>query len=188
MLNTDVHSKSLKGSKKMTKVQFVKNCGGIDYEKEFSKEMLGKIYDEISGQEIAHQIGRHDDGNLFADSVKEGYMKKQGATAPYNWKKRYFILARNPPQLCYFTDDQQADPIGYIPLDNDVIVVKSETHTKGLEILNRNGGLVKSVRYNKKREMILGEHKKTCLKGATADDCWEWIHAIQSVLPKQERG
>ena len=88
MLNTDVHSRSLKSSKKMTRVQFIKNCGGIDYEKEFTAERLGKIYDEISKSEIAHQTDKHDDGNLFSEAVKEGYMKKQGATAPYVFRAR----------------------------------------------------------------------------------------------------
>ena len=124
MLNTDAHSRSLKASKKMTKPQFIKNCSGIDYQKEFTKDMLGKIFDDIIGQEILHQVDKHDDGNLFADSVKEGWMKKQGAKAPYTWKKRYFILSRSPPQMYYFEDEKSADPIGYIPLDNDIIVGK----------------------------------------------------------------
>ena len=52
MLNTELHSVKLKGRPRMTKQEFVKNNRGINDDKDLPDEYLGKIYEEISTNEI----------------------------------------------------------------------------------------------------------------------------------------
>lgn len=52
LLNTDQHSKKLKGRPRMTKEEFIKNNRGINDNADLPEEYLGGIYDEIRGNEI----------------------------------------------------------------------------------------------------------------------------------------
>ena len=52
LLNTDQHSSKLKGKKRMTKEDFVKNNRGINDNADLPEEYLGGIYDEIAHNEI----------------------------------------------------------------------------------------------------------------------------------------
>ena len=184
ILNTDAHSHNLKQLAKMTKEQFINNTRSIEGCDELNPEFLGEIYDEITENEIVHQEDKHDEGNLFHDSVKEGWMRKKAAgAAAIAWRKRFFILTKNPPQLYYFEDDKSNDPKGYIPLEN-VNVSKSKKHKKGLELTPVKGELLKSVKYSRSGELVLGEHKVAELKAQSVEDCWEWYEAITRVINK----
>jgi len=52
MLNTDQHSSKLKGQRRMTKEDFIKNNRGINDNADLPDEYLGSIYDEIAHDEI----------------------------------------------------------------------------------------------------------------------------------------
>ncbi|GMH67266.1 hypothetical protein TL16_g04636 [Triparma laevis f. inornata] len=184
ILNTDAHSHNLKQLAKMTKLQFTHNTRDIEGCKELSTEFLESIYDEVTANEIVHQENKHDEGNLFHDAVKEGWMRKKAAgAAAIAWRKRFFILTKNPPQLYYFEDDKSNDPKGYIPLEN-VNVSKSKKHKKGLELTPMKGELLKSVKYSRSGELVLGEHKVAELKAQSIEESWEWYEAITGIINK----
>lgn len=182
ILNTDAHSHSLKNIPKMTRDQFIANTRSLDGCKELTSEFLGSIYDQITASEIVHQVNKHDEGNMYHDAIKEGWMKKKAAgAAAIAWRKRFFILTLNPPQLYYFEDDKSNDPKGFIPLDR-VNVPKSSRHKKGLELLPAEGELVKSAKYSRLGEVVPGEHKVVELKAQSEEDMWEWYAAISKCI------
>eukprot|EP00520_Triparma_pacifica_P012487 CAMPEP_0118672044 /NCGR_PEP_ID=MMETSP0785-20121206/22329_1 /TAXON_ID=91992 /ORGANISM="Bolidomonas pacifica, Strain CCMP 1866" /LENGTH=389 /DNA_ID=CAMNT_0006566977 /DNA_START=140 /DNA_END=1306 /DNA_ORIENTATION=- len=176
ILNTDIHSQNLNKSKhiRMTKDQFIDNTRHMEGCSELSKEFLESIYDDISANEIVHQENKDDlHGNLFSDSVKEGWMKKKApGIAVTSWRRRWFILTKNPPQLTYFEDEKTNDPKGYIPLV-DVGIVKSTKHKKGLELFPENGGTLKSAKYLR-GELVVGEHQIAELKAESVEESWSW--------------
>lgn len=183
ILNTDAHSQNLKGKfEKMTKPQFIDNTKHMDGCEALTDEFLESIYDDISKSEIVHQESRSDlHGNLFSDSVKEGWMKKKAAgLAAVSWRRRWFILTKSPPQLTYFEDNKTNDPKGFIPLV-DVAVKKSEKHKKGIELLPENGQVLKSVKYLR-GEMVVGEHNIAELKAESQEESWMWFESINKVL------
>lgn len=186
ILNTDLHSQNLhkKSHTRMTKAQFCDNTRHMEGCEGLSLEFLENMYDDIAGDEIVHQENRADlHGNLFSDSVKEGWMKKKApGIAVTSWRRRWFILTKNPPQLTYFEDDKTSDPKGYIPMV-DVGVRKTDKtkHKKGIELFPKNGGMLKSAKYLR-GELVVGEHQIAELKAESMDECWEWLAAINDVL------
>ena len=46
------------------------------------------------------------------------------------------------------------------------------------------GELLKSVKYSRSGELVLGEHKVAELKAQSVEDCWEWYEAITRVINK----
>ncbi|KAJ9267197.1 hypothetical protein DTO195F2_430 [Paecilomyces variotii] len=63
MLNTDQHSKKLKG-RRMTKDDFIKNNRGINDNQDLPDEYLGSIFDEIATNEIVLDTERENAANL----------------------------------------------------------------------------------------------------------------------------
>ncbi|GAD94503.1 guanyl-nucleotide exchange factor (Sec7), putative [Paecilomyces variotii No. 5] len=63
MLNTDQHSKKLKG-RRMTKEDFIKNNRGINDNQDLPDEYLGSIFDEIANNEIVLDTERENAANL----------------------------------------------------------------------------------------------------------------------------
>eukprot|EP00518_Triparma_eleuthera_P013522 CAMPEP_0182475568 /NCGR_PEP_ID=MMETSP1319-20130603/27589_1 /TAXON_ID=172717 /ORGANISM="Bolidomonas pacifica, Strain RCC208" /LENGTH=61 /DNA_ID=CAMNT_0024676567 /DNA_START=154 /DNA_END=336 /DNA_ORIENTATION=- len=61
----------------MTRDQFIANTRSLDGCKELTNEFLGSIYDQITASEIVHQVNKHDEGNMYHDAIKEGWMKKK---------------------------------------------------------------------------------------------------------------
>ena len=166
----------------MTREQFITNTRLVDGCKELKNEFLGSIYDDIITTEIKHQVNKHDDGNLYHDAIKEGWMKKKAAgAAAIAWRKRFFILTKNPPQLYYFEDDKSNDPKGFIPLTG-INIKKSSKHKKGLELSPARGDLVKSAKYSRSGEIVEGEHKVVELKAQSEEEMWEWYAAISKCI------
>ncbi len=187
MLNTDQHSPSLSKNRlpKMTKLQFIANTKGIPGSTEFTSEFLSSIYDDIVREEIEHQTSKHDDGNLFHDPVKEGWLKKKSPTPPYSWQKRYFILSKNPPNLYYFKAEQHTDPTGYIPLQDvkvSKIDIKQSKKAFELTSMNPSDTMVKSVKYGLNGALELGQHKSFQLKGVDVAQCYDWIQKLNQVI------
>jgi len=187
MLNTDMYSPSLQKNRlpKMTKKQFVANTKHIDATA-FTTEFLEEIYNDIARSEISHTDTKHDEGNLFHDAVKEGWMKKQSDSAPYQWQKRYFILTKSPPQLYYFKGEGQIDPTGYIPLENITLnKMDPKKHKKGFEMVpSAESGMttVKSAKYGAGGALQLGQHMQFSFKGESIEEAWEWIRMINVVM------
>lgn len=63
LLNTDQHSKKMKG-RRMTKEDFIKNNRGINDNQDLPDEYLGSIFDEISTNEIVLDTEREHAANL----------------------------------------------------------------------------------------------------------------------------
>lgn len=64
MLNTDQHSSKLKGKKRMTKEDFIKNNRGINDNADLPDEYLSSVYDEIAQNEIVLNTEREKAGAL----------------------------------------------------------------------------------------------------------------------------
>ncbi|GMI23948.1 hypothetical protein TeGR_g15189 [Tetraparma gracilis] len=194
MLNTDMYNKSLQKNKKMTKKQFVANTmtkdpatGATNFEQAF----LETIYTDISRKEIVHTETKHDEGNLFHDAVKEGWMKKKSDSMPYQWQQRFFILTKNPGILYYFATEDQVNPTGYIPLE--MIAVRKtddKVSKKGLELVpdGISAGVVKSVKYGSKGALEQGNHDRFLFKAESVEEAWEWIRMINVVMGEEAGG
>ena len=134
MLNVDSHNPNIAKKNKMTKEQFIRNNRGIDDGKDLPKETLEAIFDDITKNEILTTVDRDDDGNLFSNPGKEGWMDKMGghvgAGLLGQWRSRYFILSGG--LLYYFKEQNDCDPIGFIML-NDV-TAESATGSKAIAV------------------------------------------------------
>ena len=64
LLNTDQHSAKLKGKKRMTKEDFIKNNRGINDNADLPDEYLSSVYDEIAQNEIVLDAEREKAGAL----------------------------------------------------------------------------------------------------------------------------
>lgn len=85
MLNTDAHNPSVK--KKMSVEAFIHNNRGIADGKDLEESFLKDLYDNITQNEIKM------DNPAFANSVKEGWLKKLGGNG--RWQKRWFVVSNN---------------------------------------------------------------------------------------------
>lgn len=94
MLNTDAHNPSVK--KKMTVEDFINNNRGIADGKDLDEQILRDLYDSITQNEIKM------DNPAFANSVKEGWLKKLGENG--RWQKRWFVVSNNC--LFYFNSPE----------------------------------------------------------------------------------
>jgi len=115
---------------RMTKEQFLRNNRGIDDGKDLPRPVLEGIYDDITANEILTVCDRDDDGNLFANPAKDGWMDKLGVGALAGFKKRYFILSGS--LLYYFKEQNDVDPVGFIMLQDCRASVATGTPTKSL--------------------------------------------------------
>jgi len=114
----------------MTKEQFLRNNRGIDDGKDLPRSVLEGIYDDITANEILTVCDRDDDGNLFANPAKDGWMDKLGVGALAGFKKRYFILSGS--LLYYFKEQNDVDPVGFIMLQDCRASIAAGTPTKSL--------------------------------------------------------
>lgn len=46
------------------------------------------------------------------------------------------------------------------------------------------GELLKSVKYSRSGELVLGEHKVAELKAQSIEESWEWYEAITGIINK----
>lgn len=184
ILNTDAHwqGKNKVKHQRMTRDEFCENTRSMEACESLDQELLEAVYDDITANEIVHQHSKHDEGNLFQDSLKEGWMKKKAAgVAAITWRRRYFILTKNPPQLFYFENEKVSNPKGYIPLEGGLSLRRSSKHKKGLELVPSGGGLVKSAKYLRGK-LELGEHQLVELKAESIEESWAWYESINKVL------
>lgn len=172
MLNHDAHQKS--GGKTLGKEQFVSNNKGIDQGKDLPRALLEELYDSVAGNEIRAPTERSEDGALFTNPVREGFLRKQGGIH-MGWAKRWFILCDHT--LYYFKDEADIDPKGFFPMEN-VVVSRSDSNDKQLELLPRVGAFLKSAKYDSSGQMVTGNHRKCLLRANSTEECTMWIAAL----------
>lgn len=134
MLNTDLHSQSLRDSERMTVDAFILNHRGIDEgDRDISEELLRALYDGIKRKEI-----KMDEGDLYESELitymgarKAGWLEKFNKTlVPLfkpQWHPLWFVL--NDGCLYYFQSPSDVDvaskpPRAIIPLDQGLEVTR----------------------------------------------------------------
>mmetsp|Transcript_27237 Transcript_27237/g.37406 ORF Transcript_27237/g.37406 Transcript_27237/m.37406 type:complete len:439 (-) Transcript_27237:94-1410(-) len=178
LLNADAHKPGIKH--RMTLEEFVSNNRGIDNGRNIRREILEELYTGIVKNEILTNEDRDDQGNLFTDPVKEGWLRKQGGFDK-GWSKRWFILCENT--LFYFKDEKDIDPRGFFPLSDDVEAIICESNDKHFELLPKLGlqSSLKSAKYDQHKELVIRHDKKCALRAASTEDAKEWADSINEV-------
>ncbi|CAD5226912.1 unnamed protein product [Bursaphelenchus xylophilus] len=125
MLNTDLHSPSMKESKKMTVDEFVRNTWRADDSKMFEREMLVGIYDRVKENEI----------RSGSDHVGQVLKVDQSIVG----KDKPLLVEQHRRLICYCRLNQIADPNKKqaitahqreIFLFNDVVLITKNVNKK----------------------------------------------------------
>mmetsp|Transcript_52808 Transcript_52808/g.146612 ORF Transcript_52808/g.146612 Transcript_52808/m.146612 type:complete len:171 (+) Transcript_52808:581-1093(+) len=159
----------------MTEEEFINNNRGIDNGESLPAQLLSELYQGIVNNEILTTKERDDEGNLFTDPLKEGWMRKQGGIHK-GWSKRWFILSGQPSTLFYFQNENDIDPKGFFPLEN-VEASRSERDEKQIELRPKMGGFLKSAKYENSG-LVTGNHKKCILKCPNSDEAQRWVELL----------
>jgi hypothetical protein len=120
MLNVDAHSDKVK--KKMTKLQFIHNCRGINEGGNLPTDFLEEIYDRITAEEIVILEESNSPGtppSLYANSLKKGWITAKislGSKVLHKWRRMFFILM--PSALYYFKKQGDIEFIGKFELSD----------------------------------------------------------------------
>lgn len=135
MLNTDLHSKSIKDADRMSCDSFVENNRSVVDEEELPEELLRTLYCGIRSEEI-----KMDDGDLYESELitfigarKAGWLEKYNRS----WRKYWFVL--NDGCLYYFqspgdVDQASKPPRAIIPLDQGLQVERPMGAAPGREL------------------------------------------------------
>jgi hypothetical protein len=194
MLNTDAHSAKVKS--KMTEAEFIRNNRGIGSDgSDLDPEYLSKLYRRVVADEI--QIEQRD---FIADTticvvksedlapVKMGWLRKTGGRFRTT-QRRWIILSGSA--LYYFTHPKDADPRGFVQLEN--VVVAPQGNCSFTISSDCNAG-VKSAKFDRvsvgarrrPSSVCSGNHKEfnfTCEAEHSKDAhtmMLEWVTAISS--------
>jgi len=111
----------------MTKAQFIHNCRGINEGENLLEEFLSEIYDRI----ILDEIRMMEDGALYPDATKKGWVTlriTRNGKAILKWKRSWFILL--PQVLLYFKKPGDKEPAGKIELKDAKLVLKTQQDKK----------------------------------------------------------
>jgi hypothetical protein len=125
VLNVILHNPSVKEKDAISKEDFLKTYSNVPVLEDFaSRDDLGRLYDNVSLNELRHDEDREDlAGNLFTDPVMSGWLEFELFHAEHlfphfgaSFTRRWVILSQNT--LYYFNRPNDVDFLGFIPLVN----------------------------------------------------------------------
>jgi len=142
MLNTDLHSSSIKDTKRMSVDAFIHNNRGIDTgDSDLPDELLRDLYDGVKNQAL-----KMDEGDLYESELitfmgarKAGWLDKFNKTlipGKQQWHRLWFVL--NDGCLYYFLSPNDVDvkpPRATIPLDQGLVVTRPLGAAPGREFV-----------------------------------------------------
>jgi len=181
MLNTDLHSRNIKGRERMTVEQFVRNNREIDGGRDLPREMLESLYESIGRSEIRMQEEDMYESDVvtFVAPRMSGWLHKKSDQTVKQWKRHWFVLTDGC--LYYFLQPTDERPRCIIPLEN-VRAGRSSSHPRELLLIPSKGQFVKSVKKLSNGGMAQGQHHSFALKAANEEERDRWVRALQQEL------
>ncbi|KAG1689426.1 hypothetical protein DVH05_002228 [Phytophthora capsici] len=121
-----------------------------------------------------HMSGNDVEQFSDADIITSGYLVKQGSFWK-SWKRRFFILRRDRPVLCYYTSAEELAKLGEIAIDENTKVEKEST--------TKDDFLCRFTIENEGRKLTLsadrGEQQKEIMEA--------WISCIKGCITQRVR-
>lgn len=114
-----------------------------------------------------------------------GWLKKQGGRVK-TWKKRWFVLVGNC--LYYFTQPDDRDPLGIIPLENLEVRVTNERRFAFEIFAGELAGAerIKAVKSTSGSGLIKAHHDRYLLAASSQEELDAWLKVIQPKIVRHE--
>lgn len=160
---------------KVSEEAFVANHRGINGGQDCPRHLLLALYRSILTDAMVAPVEQGEgSGILFTAPVKQGWLRKQGGRHS-SWARRYFILC--DATLFYFENEGDVDPKGFFPLEN---LKAAQQEKKQVALAPKVGAYLRSAKFDRAGEMIIGNHKSLVLAAATERDASEWSSVLST--------
>jgi len=182
MLNTDLHSPSIKPERKMTVEGFIKNNRGIDNGNDLPTWLLSQIYQSIKNNEIKMSADSQKYGEVrtFLAPEFEGWLFKQDNRTWSSWQKRWFVVTDSC--LYYFVKPEDKQMRCMIPLEDGVMVNVLDESSLTLLIGRSDKTLLKSAKLHSDGSMKIENRKDYVLKAQSNEELHKWVEALRSQI------
>jgi hypothetical protein len=147
---------------------FIANHRGVNGGQDCPRHLLESLYRSIVAHALVAPVEKGEGaGLLFTAPVKQGWLRKRGGRHK-GWARRYFILC--DATLFYFESEGDVDPKGFFLLEN----LKAVAEKKQVTLSPKVGAFVRSAKFDKAGEMVIGNHKTLIMAADTEREAFEW--------------
>jgi hypothetical protein len=184
-----------------TEESFIANHRGIDNGSDLPRGLLEGLYRSIVSNPIVTPLNEAKDhadltasgengegsGNgaetgvsggaiLFTHPLRQGWLKKQGGSKSKSWARRWFVVC--DATLFYFAAEGDiGQPKGCFPLGDLVATAEK----KQIQLAPKSGkDYLKSAKFDRRGEMVVGNHRTLTLSAASEKEAVSWIEALNA--------